>query len=117
LAGFRGSWNYQGENLPWNERVEREVQPHDNREAPEAQPKDYFSPARFYCVETICAPCGVVIAWKKFAKSESETKILGVSGPLLRMANMSPFLFCICLNMLMMPCLCNCSVILKNIKL
>jgi hypothetical protein len=76
LAGFRRSLNYQGENLPWNERVEREVQPHDDGEAPEAQPKDYFSPARFYCVETICAPCGVVIAWTKFAKSESETKIL-----------------------------------------
>jgi hypothetical protein len=41
---------------------------------------------------------------------------LGVSGPLLRMANMSPFLFCTCLNMLMMPCLCKCSVILKDIK-
>ena len=53
------------------------MQPHDE-EAPEAQPKNYFSPAQFYCVETMCALdlCGVVIAWTKFAKSESETKIL-----------------------------------------
>jgi hypothetical protein len=27
-------------------------------------------------VETICAPCGVVIAWTKFAKAESPTNIL-----------------------------------------
>ena len=27
-------------------------------------------------VETICAPCGAVIAWTKFDKSESETQIL-----------------------------------------
>ncbi|KAJ8487572.1 hypothetical protein ONZ45_g14287 [Pleurotus djamor] len=37
---------------------------------------NYFSAPRFYCVETICAPCGTVIAWRKFAKSESESKIL-----------------------------------------
>src|SRR5271155_3827286 len=30
----------------------------------------------FYCVETVCAPCGVVIAWTKFDKSESPTQIL-----------------------------------------
>ncbi|KDQ25473.1 hypothetical protein PLEOSDRAFT_1016434, partial [Pleurotus ostreatus PC15] len=37
---------------------------------------NYFSAPRFYCVETICAPCGVVIAWRKFAKSEGVAKIL-----------------------------------------
>ena len=37
---------------------------------------NYFSPSQFYCVETLCALCGVVIAWTKFAKSESPTKIL-----------------------------------------
>jgi hypothetical protein len=77
LAGVHRLLNHQGENLAWNEYVEWEVQPHDgDEEAPEAQKKNYFSPARFYCVETICAPCGVVIAWTKFAKSESPTKIL-----------------------------------------
>jgi len=40
------------------------------------QRKHYFSPNRFYCVETICAPCGVVIAWTKFDKAESPTNIL-----------------------------------------
>ena len=34
------------------------------------------SPSRFYCVETLCAPCGTVIAWAKFAKSESLINIL-----------------------------------------
>src|ERR1700723_893746 len=28
------------------------------------------------CVETLCAPCGVVVAWTKFAKAESPTNIL-----------------------------------------
>ena len=67
--------NRQGENLVWNNPIDHEVQPHDE-EAPEAQQKNYFSPSQFYCVETLCAPCGVVIAWTKFAKSESPTKIL-----------------------------------------
>ena len=40
------------------------------------QGKSYFSPARFYCVETLCAPCGTVIAWTKFDKAESPTNIL-----------------------------------------
>ena len=47
----------------------------DDNEDPPPSP-NYFSPARYYCVETICAPCGVVIAWTKFEKSESTTKIL-----------------------------------------
>ncbi|KAF9496222.1 hypothetical protein BDN71DRAFT_1482258 [Pleurotus eryngii] len=37
---------------------------------------NYFSAPRFYFVETICAPCGVVIAWCKFAKAEGVAKIL-----------------------------------------
>jgi len=40
--------------------------------------KNYFTPHRSYCVETICAPCGVVIAWAKFAKSESPTNFLNL---------------------------------------
>ncbi len=35
-----------------------------------------FISNQFYCVETICAPCGVVIAWTKFAAAESQTNIL-----------------------------------------
>jgi hypothetical protein len=36
----------------------------------------YFTPHWFYCVETICAPCGVVIAWTKFANAESPSNII-----------------------------------------
>ena len=66
------------ENLAWQPGQERVVQHHD-QENPDADPpksKHFFDPAQFYCVETICAPCGVVIAWTKFAKSESTTNIL-----------------------------------------
>jgi len=67
--------NQPNEHLAWNSEVPRNVQPHDE-EAPEVENKNYFSPACYYCVETICAPCGVVIARVKFAKSESPTNIL-----------------------------------------
>jgi hypothetical protein len=50
-------------------------QQHDEEPA-ENQAKDQFFPSRTYCVETICAPCGVVIAWAKFIKAESPTNIL-----------------------------------------
>ena len=53
------------------------MQPHDESTPSRVtHRKNYFSPSRFYCVETICAPCGTVIAWAKFAKSESPTNIL-----------------------------------------
>ena len=67
--------SHPNENLEWNgERLVIE-QPHDE-EPPEPRKHNYFSPGRFFCVETIRAPCGVVIAWTKFAKAESETNIL-----------------------------------------
>ena len=75
LAGVRRMLNHQNENLPWNQRVEHDIQSHEE-DPPEAQRKNYFSAGRWYCVETICAPCGVVIAWTKFDRSESPTKIL-----------------------------------------
>ena len=59
----------------WHGSVQPNVQPHDEP-MPEVQYSNYFTPCRFYCVETICAPCGVVIAWAKFAKAESPTNIL-----------------------------------------
>ena len=64
-----------GEQLPWQPAAAVNIQPHDTP-APDMQRKNYFSPPHFYCVETICAPCGTVIAWAKFAKSESPTNIL-----------------------------------------
>ncbi|KAM6490829.1 hypothetical protein JOM56_013698 [Amanita muscaria] len=38
--------------------------------------RDHFIPPRMYCVETICAPCGVVVAWAKFDKAESPKNIM-----------------------------------------
>ncbi|KAF8874106.1 hypothetical protein CPB84DRAFT_1817930 [Gymnopilus junonius] len=49
-------------------------------------PPNYFSPAHYYCVETICAPCGIVIAWTKFACSESTTNILNFLASVLATA-------------------------------
>ncbi|KAF8229150.1 hypothetical protein L208DRAFT_1288181 [Tricholoma matsutake] len=64
-----------GENLPWQPAQDSIGQPHD-QPAPDVQYATYFMPRRFYCVETICAPCGVVIAWAKFVKLESPTNIM-----------------------------------------
>ena len=75
LAGVRRMLNHPNEHLEWNGQRLVNEQPHDEEE-PEPRKKNYFSPSRFYCVETICAPCGVVIAWTKFATAESETNIL-----------------------------------------
>jgi hypothetical protein len=63
------------ERLEWLPDTARQVQPHDEP-APARRRGNYFIAPRFYCVETICAPCGVVIAWTKFARAESPTNIL-----------------------------------------
>lgn len=60
---------------PWLQTSQTNQPAHDEP-VEEVQRKTYFSPSRFYCVETICTPCGVVIAWAKFPKSESPTNIL-----------------------------------------
>ena len=57
--------------------------------------KHYFGPNRFYCVETICAPCGTVIAWTKFAKSESPTKILNFLASVYPIEESRPDYICI----------------------
>ncbi|KAF8979686.1 hypothetical protein BDQ17DRAFT_1394497 [Cyathus striatus] len=51
-------------------------QPHDESDTNIPKRSHYFSASCYYCVETICAPCGAVIAWTKFVKSESTTNIL-----------------------------------------
>jgi hypothetical protein len=56
--------------LPW---VQATDQPAPQ---PTVQVKNHFTAPRFYCVETICAPCGVVIAWIKFAKAKLPSNIL-----------------------------------------
>jgi len=75
FGGARRMLQRQNEQLPWLPTVQRNHQPHDEP-TPDVQRDNYFTPNHFYCVETICAPCGVVIAWAKFAKSESPTNIL-----------------------------------------
>ncbi len=76
-SGVRRMLQRPGETQPWDPQTRGpNPQRHDDdNEDPPPSP-NYFSPARYYCVETICAPCGVVIAWTKFEKSESTTKIL-----------------------------------------
>ena len=66
----------QPNTQPWLQTNQTTQPAHDEPVEEELQWKTYFSPSRFYCVETICAPCGVVIAWAKFPKSESPTNIL-----------------------------------------
>ena len=75
--GARRALQRQHENLAWQTPTTSNTQPHDEpTQATQGRRNNYFSPAHFYCVETICAPCGVVIAWAKFANSESPTNIL-----------------------------------------
>ncbi|KAF8991030.1 hypothetical protein BDQ17DRAFT_1255278 [Cyathus striatus] len=65
------------ENPPWNKNRGRRVQQsHDESDTNIPKKSHYFSASHYYCVETICAPCGAVIAWTKFVKSESTTNIL-----------------------------------------
>ena len=95
LAGSKRMLNRNQENLPWNERDGHEHQPHD-QPAPEPRRfKHFFGPATFYCVETICAPCGVVIAWAKFAKSESESNILAFLNQVYPLLDSRPDYICI----------------------
>ncbi|TFK58893.1 hypothetical protein BDN72DRAFT_781447 [Pluteus cervinus] len=74
-SGFRRALRRSENNLEWLPESLRGRQPHDEP-ATETARKNYFTAPHFYCVETICAPCGVVIAWAKFTKSESPTNIL-----------------------------------------
>ena len=75
LSGFWQMVCRPGEKLPWKPIGNTNVQPHDE-EAAEVKRMNYFTPRQFYCVETICAPCGVIVAWAKFANAESPTNIL-----------------------------------------
>ena len=76
LAGVQRMLRRPGENLEWFPAPREHVNnPHDGLVLPDRQIKNYFSPNHFYCVETICAPCGIVVAWTKFAKSESPSNM------------------------------------------
>jgi hypothetical protein len=81
LGGYRRALRRPDETWPWMPAAVQNAQPHDNIEEIEREVEtgrnNPFIPPRYYCVETICAPCGVVVAWATFAKSESPTNILG----------------------------------------
>jgi hypothetical protein len=61
LMGVRRMLQRPQELQPWQTKQNHPHQPHDEESADIVR-KHFFSPARFYCVETIVAPCGVVIA-------------------------------------------------------
>ena len=85
-----------GENNPWEPNCRGpNPQQHDDPNAEPRPAPNYFHAARFYCVETICAPCGVVIAWTKFAKSESPTNILNFLGKVYPTEESRPDYVCI----------------------
>ncbi|KAF9487308.1 hypothetical protein BDN71DRAFT_1514096 [Pleurotus eryngii] len=72
----------QEERQEWLPAGEVEAVEHDNLEDQEVEEvsdtkyQNYFSAPRYYYMKTICAPCGVVLAWHKFAKAEGVAKIL-----------------------------------------
>jgi hypothetical protein len=94
LSGFRRIVRRPDERLPWEPVVQPNTQPHDEA-MPERQYSNYFTPRRFYCVETICAPCGVVIAWAKFANAESPTNILNFLASVYPTEESRPDYICI----------------------
>ncbi|KAF8800018.1 hypothetical protein BYT27DRAFT_7236215 [Phlegmacium glaucopus] len=86
--------------LIWKKHSEKHSQQHLSGDHCEAGPENpqrphYFSPAQYYCVETMCAPCGVVIAWTKFDKSESPTNVLNFLGSVHPTQDSQPQYVCI----------------------
>ncbi|KAF8233547.1 hypothetical protein L208DRAFT_1555270, partial [Tricholoma matsutake] len=92
--GFRRITQRPAENLPWISRNEQTEQPHDEP-MEETEHKNYFSAPSFYCVEIICAPCGVVVAWAKFPKAESPTNILAFLEKVFHTEESRPDYICI----------------------
>ena len=87
MAGVKQMLQRPKEINPWQPGLHRTFQAHDDdtvdETVDETQHKNYFGPGQFYCMETICAPCGVVIEWTKFDKSESPANILNFFKPSL----------------------------------
>jgi hypothetical protein len=92
------------ESLPWLQTVPRRIQPHDEPTPEPARHSHYFVAPRFYCVETICAPCGVVIAWTKFARAESLSNILNFLDRVYPSADLKPDYVCIVVTFSLLAC-------------
>jgi len=95
LSGVRRAINRPGDQQEWQRRAQRNQQPYDEEETDVHQRRNYFTPNRYYCVETVCASCGVVIAWTKFAKAESPTNILNWLQDLYPTESSRPNFICI----------------------
>jgi hypothetical protein len=68
---------HRTEGIINNQQNQPNQQRHDDEHnETDSRIKNYFTPKRWYCVETICAPCGVIIAWTKFDRAESPTNVL-----------------------------------------
>jgi hypothetical protein len=93
LGGFRRALRRPDETWPWMPQAPHQVQPHDEEQA--TRSRDSFTAPRMYCVETVCAPCGVVVAWTKFAKAESPTNILNFLGSVYPEKYQRPAYVCI----------------------
>lgn len=76
MSGYRRAIRRADDSWPWNPQPQANQQSHDQEVSDNDRNRDQFIPSRTYCVETICAPCGVVIAWAKFSRAESPTNIL-----------------------------------------
>jgi hypothetical protein len=96
LGGYRRALRRPDETLPWMPENRRNQQPHDQPEPSDGGVvRDQFIPPRMYCVETICAPCGVVIAWSKFFKAESPTNVLNFLAHVYPTEESRPSYICI----------------------
>jgi hypothetical protein len=95
LMGVRRMLQRPQELQPWQNQQNHPVQPHDEEIPEPSIRKHFFSPARSYCVETIVAPCGVVIAWTKFDKAESPTNILNFLETIYPTPESRPSYICI----------------------
>ena len=93
LGGYRRALRRPDETWPWMPQAPHLVQPHDEEQAP--RNRDSFIAPRTYCVETLCAPCGVVVAWTKFEKAESPTNILNFLGSVYPEKDQRPAYICI----------------------
>ncbi|KAF8328735.1 hypothetical protein F5887DRAFT_897438 [Amanita rubescens] len=95
LGGFRRALRRPDETWPWMPQSNNNVvQPHDEEQRTQ-RARNSFTPPRFYCVETICAPCGVVVAWAKFAKSESPANIMSFLEKVYPTSDSRPDYVCI----------------------
>jgi hypothetical protein len=94
LGGYRRALRRPDETWPWMAPPNNNLQPHDQNQERQ-RTRNSFTPSRFYCVETICAPCGVVVAWAKFAKSESPANIMSFLEKVYPTAELRPDYVCI----------------------